>query len=273
MNCEQCQELISVYLDNELEEKVCSDVQTHLSLCAECAKVCEDFAMILDFCDLEESEYPPPPNSKALWCRINNLIETEIAPELEREAAIKEGKKRKSWQFSFSQVFASIMAIALFSSLLTIVSIKNFYAAGEVSVNTEPSLFDRALGKVGLIETPQQSRERRVKEQQAAIEILREAIRLPDESYPEHVNRLVAWEGCSALIFIARRLALAVCHRTSSLPSSLTNQTAMPSFPIARAASFTWRRWMGVSGKAMATLTATSSRCRSFNALSRAFAT
>lgn len=126
--------------------------------------------MILDFCDLEESEYTPPPNSKALWCRINNLIETEIAPELEKQAAIKEEKRRKSWQFSFSQVFASIMAIALFSSLLTIVGIKNFYAAGEVSAHTEPSLFDRALGKIGLIETPQQTRERRVKEQQAAID-------------------------------------------------------------------------------------------------------
>ena len=170
MNCEQCQELISVYLDNELQEKVRAGVQTHLASCAECAKVCEDFAMILDFCDLEESEYTPPPNSKALWCRINNLIETEIAPELEKQAAIKEEKRRKSWQFSFSQVFASIMAIALFSSLLTIVGIKNFYAAGEVSAHTEPSLFDRTLGKIGLIETPQQTRERRVKEQQAAID-------------------------------------------------------------------------------------------------------
>jgi hypothetical protein len=170
MNCEHCQELISVYLDNELEEKVCVEVQTHLAICAECAKVCEDFAMILDFCDLEESEYAPPPNSKALWCRINNLIETEITPELEKQAAVKEEKQRKSWQFSFSQVFASIMAIALISSLLTVVGIKNFYAAGEVAASTEPSLFDRALGKVGLIETPQQIRERRIKEQQAAID-------------------------------------------------------------------------------------------------------
>ena len=56
--------------------------------------------MILDCCELEESEYALPPNPKALWCRINNLIETEIAPELKKEAAIKEEQKRRRWQFS-----------------------------------------------------------------------------------------------------------------------------------------------------------------------------
>ncbi|MCY7375656.1 MAG: zf-HC2 domain-containing protein [Pyrinomonadaceae bacterium] len=170
MNCEQCQELISVYLDSELENKVRVEIQMHLAMCAECAKVCEDFAMILDFCDLEESEYAPPPNPKALWCRINNLIETEVAPEILKEAEIRAEQKRRRWQFSFSQVFASILGIALFSSLMTLIVIKNFSAPIDVSANTAPSLFDRALGKVGLIETPKQTRENRVKGQQAAID-------------------------------------------------------------------------------------------------------
>jgi len=168
MNCEQCQELISVYLDNELEPKVSTSIQTHLAVCVGCAKMCEDFAMILDFCDLDEQEHSLPPNSKALWCRINNLIETEIASEISQEN-IKIEKPSKSWQFSFGQVFASILGIALVSSLLTIVGIKN-YSAGDISANTAPSVFDRALGKIGLIETPQQTRENRIKEQQAAID-------------------------------------------------------------------------------------------------------
>ena len=167
MNCEHCQELISVYLDNELEKEVASDVQTHLAVCAECAKVCEDFAMILDFCTLDENEQSLPPNSKALWCRINNLIETEIAAELPKQTKVE--SKKKSWQFSFSQVFASVLGIALISSLLTIIGIRN-YSAVDISENTAPSIFDRALGKIGLVETPQQKREKRVKEQQAAIE-------------------------------------------------------------------------------------------------------
>jgi hypothetical protein len=169
MNCEQCQELISLYLDNELEEQASSQIQTHLAICAECAKVCEDFAMILDFCNLDETDCSLPPNSKALWCRINNLIETEIAPQTAAAKEIKPESK-KSWQFSFSQVFASILGIALLSSLLTIIGIKNFSAPRDVSPNASPSIFESALGKIGVIETPQQIRERRIKEQQAAIE-------------------------------------------------------------------------------------------------------
>lgn len=167
MNCEQCQELISVYLDNELEFQAAVDVRTHLAVCAMCAKVCEDFAMILDFCELDEMEHSLPPNSKALWCRINNLIETEIAvpPALE---PVKEEKR--GWRFSFAQVFASILCVALLSSLLTLLAFKNYSAPPDVSVNNAPSVFDRALSKIGLVETPQQARENRIKEQQAAID-------------------------------------------------------------------------------------------------------
>jgi len=167
MNCEYCQELISVYLDNELDVQVASDVRMHLAACAACAKVCEDFAMILDFCDLDETEHSLPPNSKALWCRINNLIETEVASEIPRD--IKEEKPKRGWQFSFGQVFASILGIALVSSLLTVVGVKN-YSASDVSATNTPSIFDRALSKIGLVETPQLARENRVREQQAAIE-------------------------------------------------------------------------------------------------------
>ena len=167
MNCEQCQESISLYLDNELDLEVASNVRTHLAECAECAKVCEDFAMILDFCELEEQDYSLPPNSKALWCRINNIIETEIAPETTKTVEVE--KPERAWQFSFGQVFASILGIALVSSLLTVVGIKN-YSAGSSTATAAPSVFDRALGKVGLIETPEQAREKRIKEQHAAIE-------------------------------------------------------------------------------------------------------
>ena len=167
MNCEHCQEVISIYLDNELDLQVASDVRMHLAVCAACAKMCEDFAMILDFCELDETEHSLPPNSKALWCRINNLIETEISSAAAQQ--IKEEKPKRAWQFSFGQVFASILGIALVSSLLTIVGIKN-YSAGNVSASTAPSLFDRALGKIGIIETPHQTRENRIKEQQAAID-------------------------------------------------------------------------------------------------------
>ncbi len=184
MNCEQCQELISAFLDRDLEEKVSTNVRTHLAACEKCAKICEDFAAVLDFCQFEDSM---PPNPKALWCRINNLIETEVIPEKTREDIEKQASAgwfsrfwKNSWQLSFSQVLAAFFGIALISSLLTVVGIQNYSKPREVaaadSVAVQPTLLDSVLSRIGLIETPQQARERRIKEQQLAIEYWRKRV-------------------------------------------------------------------------------------------------
>ncbi len=175
MNCEQCQEFISLFLDNELDETVSASVRTHLALCLECAKICEDFAMILDFCALDEAENSLPPNSQALWCRINNILESEAPPpETQQREAVKTGLlariRSNSWRFSFSQVLTSVFGIALISSLLTVVGFKNYSEQDASASSAAPSAFERVLGKVGLIETPEQVRARRVKEQEAAID-------------------------------------------------------------------------------------------------------
>ena len=181
MTCEQCQESISAFLDNELEETNAANIRTHLAVCAPCAKVCEDFAMILDFCQLGEPTNVAPPNPQALWCRINNLIETEITPEIRQETQteqIPQGFFSKIWQFSFSQVATAILGIAVISSLLTIVGIKNYSQNAETAngISAPPSLFEQALGKLGLIETPQQARTRRVRQQQVTIDYWRQRV-------------------------------------------------------------------------------------------------
>lgn len=193
MNCEQYQELISAFLDNDLDEAIFKNVQSHLALCAKCAKVCEDCAMILDFCseDLLE-EVSLPPNSKALWCRINNIIETEIKPDIAQET-VKEEKQRgwlskvwhNSWQLSMSQVLTSILGIALISSLLTIVGFKNY--SNDVA-DASPSVFERVLSKVGLAETVQEKRERKIKEQQATIEYWNKRVEARRVNWDEHLR-------------------------------------------------------------------------------------
>ena len=175
MNCEQCQQLISVYLDNELDREVSFEVQMHLALCAACAKVCEDFAVIVDFCETEDFL---PPNSKALWCRINNLIETEVKQEDKQQSAETQGKQgffarvwSNRWQLSFSQMMSAVFGIALLSSLLTVVGIKNYASPStDYAVSSSPSVFERVLSKVGLVETVQQARENRIRARQATID-------------------------------------------------------------------------------------------------------
>ena len=171
MTCDECQENISRFLDNELDETASMSLQTHLSVCAECAKICEDFAAILDTCHVEKPSEIIPPNSRALWCRINNIIESEA----KREPVAAEPPK--GWfgrSFTFSQVGSAVLGIAVISSLLTIVGIKNYFepSADDYTSrsNASQTTFEKVLSKVGLTDTPQQARMRRLQEQQAAIE-------------------------------------------------------------------------------------------------------
>lgn len=196
MTCEHCQELISAFLDKDLDETISSGVREHIAVCAPCAKVCEDFAMILDFCQLDEFEDSLPPNPKALWCRINNLIETEIKPEI-TEVKVPEQAHvgwfsrlwNNSWQFSVSQVAVAVLGIAVISSVLTVVGIKNYSSETAASiVPAQPTLVDRVLGKLGFIETPQAARERRIKEQQVAIEYWKKRVEERRAAWSAHLR-------------------------------------------------------------------------------------
>ncbi len=180
MNCEHCQQLMSVFLDNELEEQSAVEVREHLAICEACSKVCEDLAMIIDFCQLEAEEAVIPPNPQALWCRINNIIESEVQAEIVKEnkekveaarAESQTGWLPRRWNFSFMQLASAILGIAIISSVLTIVGIRSFSTPdNDISTNTPPTLFERVLGKIGLVETPEKKRARVIKERQAAIE-------------------------------------------------------------------------------------------------------
>ena len=179
MNCENCQELLSDYIDNQLDEKKMARMKAHLMLCRSCEEVYEDFSKILGLCNLEITEEIPPPNEQALWCRINNIIECEIKPETTQEVKPQEIHQNwvsrmwnRNWSLSFTQVASAVMGIALISSLLTIVGIRNLMPIDNLTadVSNQTTFFDRVLSKVGLAETTQQVLERRLRERQLAIE-------------------------------------------------------------------------------------------------------
>jgi len=173
MNCEECQKSISALLDCELDEKASSAVREHLALCIVCAKVCEDFAVIVDSCRVETPVELVPPNSQALWCRINNIIESEVKPPpaVEPEST---GWFARRWNLTLPQTVSALAGVALISSLLTIVGIRNYYEpTGEDFTSRSASsqtTIEKLMSKVGLIESPNQARERRLKEQQSVID-------------------------------------------------------------------------------------------------------
>ncbi|MCB1025118.1 MAG: zf-HC2 domain-containing protein [Acidobacteria bacterium] len=197
MNCEKYQNLISQFLDGELEPNEVSELETHCSICVECSKLREDFESILNFSDETLSAESAPPNSQALWCRINNIIETdikaEIAAEVNEEKAPK-GFFRKfagsSWNLSPSQVLTSVIGVALVSSLITIVAVQNFSGPTEVhtGIEMQPNIFETALSKVGLMESAKEKHLRRINEQKSAIAYWRKRVEMRKVQWDSHLQ-------------------------------------------------------------------------------------
>jgi hypothetical protein len=103
-----------------------------------------------------------------MWLRINNVLEHEIKPH-----ALPPPPRRRFWQLSLAQLVTAVLAIAALSSVATVIAIRAYrqVEADEFGrANAPRSTFDKLLGRFGLIDTPQQARERRIKEQQATIE-------------------------------------------------------------------------------------------------------
>jgi phage host-nuclease inhibitor protein Gam len=193
MDCENCQELLSEYLDGELNFEQCTTLETHFEECAECFALCQDFRSIFAACEDRAKIEDCPPNPNAMWLRISNLIESEEQEKTHQEAEIAAAGKpskisvltawmRKTWRFSAPQLATSVLGVALVASLLTVIGIKNFSRTPEdVNSATEtnlsnasvqqPSIVEKLLTDVGFSESSLQSeRERRLRQQQIAID-------------------------------------------------------------------------------------------------------
>jgi hypothetical protein len=169
MNCGECKEILSVFLDNELDESRAVLVRSHLAACAGCAAVCEDLSSILFACkDAPEADGNVPLNSQAMWCRINNIIESEVKPPVEPETP-----QGRFWRLSLGQMASAAAAIIVISSLITVVAIRNYMQPGSDDLTTRSAAtqttFEKVLSRVGLIDTPQQALERRMEQQRSAI--------------------------------------------------------------------------------------------------------
>jgi hypothetical protein len=176
MNCDECKDLIDPFMDNELDPSRASAVRAHLAVCDGCARVCAEIASILDLCSSEPVSEIVPPNSKALWCRINNVIENEMRDQQPPPPP----PRRRFWHLSLGQLSAAFACIAIVSSLLTVAAIRSYLppSAPDVTMRAAAtqSTFEKILCKVGLMETPQQARDRRLQQQKAAIEYWNERV-------------------------------------------------------------------------------------------------
>jgi ferredoxin-like protein FixX len=134
MNCDKCQDLISDLLDGALSQHDQATLNAHLEECLDCGDVRNDLQSIVGFCRTHRGEYTAPPNEKALWQRIRNVIEAgqdtvAVTPAAARQNFWK-GWIGRSWELSFPQLAASVAAIVLVVSLSTVVGLRRFQSAG-----------------------------------------------------------------------------------------------------------------------------------------------
>ncbi len=142
MNCDKCQDLISDFLDGALAQEDQTTLNSHLEECLDCADVRNDLQSIVGFCHAHRGEYSAPPNERALWQRIRNVIEAGANP-----AAAAPGPARRnfwknwvgrSWELSFPQLVASAAAIVLVVSLSTAVALRRSQSGGVSAGNKAP---------------------------------------------------------------------------------------------------------------------------------------
>jgi hypothetical protein len=130
MNCETCQELIHDLLDGSISNGDESILNTHLRECLDCESVRQDLAAIVGFCRTRRGEYEAPPNERALWLRIRNVIEAEqrghTVVQSEKRPSFLGGLLGRSWELSLPQLAGLTVGIVLLVSLTTVVGLRRW---------------------------------------------------------------------------------------------------------------------------------------------------
>jgi len=136
MTCEECQELLSDYVDGELALEDRKVLTAHLEECLDCFSVRDDLDSIVRFCEETRGQYDPVPNSRAMWARIRNAVEQESdSPGIEVTTDTAAVGGRHWWsrlgsrrmQLSFLQLSATVAAVAIIVSVATNAGLQRFH--------------------------------------------------------------------------------------------------------------------------------------------------
>jgi hypothetical protein len=141
MNCETCQELIHDLIDGSISQTDEFTLNTHLKQCLDCDSVRQDLTSIVGFCRTQRGQYEAPPNERALWLRIRNVIEAEIPSRIAATAAPRRSFLGRlmghTWELSLPQLATSAVAIVLLVSLATVVGLRRWGGYGVPATITQ----------------------------------------------------------------------------------------------------------------------------------------
>jgi hypothetical protein len=141
MNCETCQELIHDLIDGSISQTDEFTLNTHLKQCLDCDSVRQDLTSIVGFCRTQRGQYEAPPNERALWLRIRNVIEAESPSRIAATPAPRRSFLGRlmghTWELSLPQLATSAVAIVLLVSLATVVGLRRWGGYGVPATVTQ----------------------------------------------------------------------------------------------------------------------------------------
>jgi predicted anti-sigma-YlaC factor YlaD len=134
MNCEKYQNLLSDLVDGSLNSRDCDEIEAHLKACPSCADTRTDLQAIVEYCREHRGEYDAVPSERAMWLRISNTIEAELAAGKSKSLPAGAGwwvrLTNRNWQLSFPQLATSIAATVVVAVLATVLGMRAFNSAG-----------------------------------------------------------------------------------------------------------------------------------------------
>jgi len=130
MNCEKCRDLLSEFVDGSLGREDYATFSVHLEECLECAEVRNDLSAIVGFCREQRGQYEAPPNERAAWLRIRNILESQGPtggnPVSKPRSGWLSRIGHRSWELTFPQLAASVAGIVVIVALATGLSFHSF---------------------------------------------------------------------------------------------------------------------------------------------------
>src|SRR5947209_10577766 len=121
MNCENCQELLSEFLDGTLGHREHAAVSAHLAACPACALARQEFHAIISAARDSREYFYAPPDERALWLRVRRATDGE--GRATESAAARSGfwprLLRKRWELSLPQLATGVASLAAAVAFVT----------------------------------------------------------------------------------------------------------------------------------------------------------
>ncbi len=124
MNCDECLELLSEFLDGTLGHREHAAVSAHLASCASCELERQEFHAIISAARETREQLYAPPDERALWLRVRSAVESET-----RAASAGAGDSvwrrlfHKRWELSLPQLAVGVAAVAASVAFVTVLGV------------------------------------------------------------------------------------------------------------------------------------------------------